>query len=98
MKNLPHHQLRRLPCAYDEHGNLEGLHLLHGFAEDNPDDGKKHKGYDHIGQDKEPGHLSRYLGKEHEDNGKHGPFQARKEKALHHAVDEHAPSVKSAIA
>ena len=97
VKDLPHHQLRRLPGAYDKHGNLEGLHLLHGFAEDNPDNGKEYKGYDHIGQDKEPGHLSRYLGKEHEDNGKHGPFQARKEKALHHAVDEHAPSVKSAI-
>ena len=97
VKNLPHHQLRRLPGAYDEHGNLEGLHLLHGFAEDDPDNGKEYKGYDQIGQDKEPGHLPRYLGKEHEDNGKHSPFQARKEKALHHAVDEHAPSVKSAI-
>ena len=97
VKNLPHHQLRRLPGAYDEHGNLEGLHLLHGFAEDDPDNGKEYKGYDQIGQDKEPGHLPRYLGKEHKDNGKHSPFQARKEKALHHAVDEHAPSVKSAI-
>lgn len=97
MKNLPHHQLRRLPGAYDEYGNLEGLHLFHGFIKNHSDQGHKCKSKDEVEKYKKTAHLAGYVGEKHEDNGQYCTFQTRKEKALHHAVDQHAPSVKSAI-
>lgn len=94
VKDLPHHQLRRLPGAYDEHGNLEGPDFLEDLADENADHRKEGKGQGCEEQHKEPGHLSRHLGDEHEEHGEHGPPEAGEEDALRHLVHQHPFSVE----
>ena len=96
-KRAAEKKLEEFCTTYDEYGNLEGLHLFHGFIKNHSDQGHKCKSKDEVEKYKKTAHLAGYVGEKHEDNGQYCTFQTRKEKALHHAVDQHAPSVKSAI-
>lgn len=87
--DLVDNEVRSLPGAYDEDGDLEGPDLLEYLADEDTDHRKEGKGQGCEEQHKEPGHLSRHLGDEHEEHGEHGPPEAGEEDALRHLVHQH---------
>lgn len=94
--DLADHEICGLTGAYDEDGNLEGPDLFEHLADEDADNGKDGKGQHRIEQHKEPGHLARHLGDEHEKHGKHGPPEAGEEQALRHLVHQHPLPVEAA--
>ena len=94
--DLADHEICGFTGAYDEDGNLEGPDLLEYFADEDADDRKDGKGQHRIEQHKEPGHLTRHLGDEHEEHGEHGTPKAGEEQALRHLVHQHPLPVKAA--
>ena len=87
--DLVDNEVSSLPGAYDEDGDLEGPDLLEYFTDEDTDDRKESKGQGCEEQHKEPGHLSRHLGDEHEEHGEHGAPEAGEEDALRHLVHQH---------
>ena len=87
--DLVDNKVRSLPGAYDEDGDLERPDLLEDLADENADNGKEGKGQGRKEQHKEPGHLSRHLGDEHEEHGEYRPPKAGEEDALRHLVHQH---------
>lgn len=64
--DLVDNEVSGLPGAYDEDGDLEGPDFFEDLADDDADHRKEGKGQGRKEQHKEPGHLSRHLGDEHE--------------------------------
>lgn len=87
--DLVDNEVRSLPGAYDEDGDLERPDLLEDLADENTDNREEGKGQGCIEQHKEPGHLSRHLGDEHEEHGEHSASEAGEENALRHLVHQH---------
>lgn len=87
--DLVDNEVSSLPGAYDEDGDLERPDLLEDLADENADNGKEGKGQGRKEQHKEPGHLSRHLGDEHEEHGEYRPPKAGEEDALRHLVHQH---------
>lgn len=87
--DLVDNEVSGLPGAYNEHGDLESPDLLEYFTDEDTDDRKESKGQGCEEQHKEPGHLSRHLGDEHEEHGEHGAPEAGEEDALRHLVHQH---------